>query len=103
MDGNGGVYAILPNTCGRRIWKKWHDAGSVQKQNVFDDFIAAAEYLLSKIYFFRFRVLIEMEVYSGCTQGDEISIASSRSNGHCVTYALRAGSGWAYDYGTTTR
>jgi prolyl oligopeptidase len=44
---NGGVYAV-PNLVGRRIWKKWHDAGTkLQKQNVFD-FIAAAEYLIAQ-------------------------------------------------------
>jgi prolyl oligopeptidase len=46
---NGGVYAV-PNLR-RRIWKKWHDAGTkLQKQNVFDDFIAAAEYLIAQKY-----------------------------------------------------
>jgi prolyl oligopeptidase PreP (S9A serine peptidase family) len=39
MDGKRGVYAV-PNLRRRRIWKKWHDAGT-KMQNVFDDFIAA--------------------------------------------------------------
>jgi prolyl oligopeptidase len=44
MQYGGALYL----TCvGRRIWKKWHDAGTkLQKQNVFD-FIAAAEYLIA--------------------------------------------------------
>jgi prolyl oligopeptidase len=50
MDGKWGVYAV-PNHEARRIWKKWHDAGTkMQKQNVFDDFIAAAEYLIAQKY-----------------------------------------------------
>jgi prolyl oligopeptidase PreP (S9A serine peptidase family) len=48
--------------------EKWRDASSVQKQNVFDGFIAAAGIFVIKIYFFSFRVLIDgglQWVYSG--------------------------------------
>nr|WP_105170405.1 prolyl oligopeptidase family serine peptidase [Pseudoalteromonas sp. T1lg24] len=106
----GGIYAVANLRGGGEYGKKWHKAGTqLQKQNVFDDFIAAAEYLIAENYTSSEKLAVNggsnggLLVGAVMTQRPELFKVALPAVG--VLDMLRyhtftAGAGWAYDYGT---
>ena len=107
----GGVYAVPNIRGGGEYGKEWHIAGTqMQKQNVFDDFIAAGEYLIANNYTSSDYLAIRggsnggLLVGAVMTQRPDLAKVALPAVG--VLDMLRyhtftAGAGWAYDYGTS--
>ena len=107
---NGGIYAVPNLRGGGEYGRKWHDAGiKMNKKNVFEDFIAAGEYLIKNNY-----TSYDYLALSGGSNGGLLVGATMTMCPDLAKVALpavgvmdmlryhtfTAGAGWAYDYGT---
>lgn len=106
----GGIYAVPNIRGGGEYGERWHLAGTrMNKQNVFDDFIAAAEYLIDNNY----TSSDYLAVRGGSNGGLLVGAVMTQRPGLMKValpavgvldmlryHTFTAGAGWAYDYGT---
>ena len=108
---NGGVFAVPNIRGGGEYGEAWHEQGiKTKKQNVFDDFVAAAQYLKDNKYTSTDYLALE----GGSNGGLLIGACITQNPGICKVafpavgvmdmlryHKFTAGAGWAYDYGTS--
>ncbi|MBU2893515.1 prolyl oligopeptidase family serine peptidase [Colwellia sp. D2M02] len=106
----GGIYAVANLRGGGEYGKKWHNAGTqLNKQNVFDDFIAAGEYLIDQNYTSSDYLAVQGGSNGGLLVGAvmtqrpdlmQVALPAVGVLDMLRYHTFTAGAGWAYDYGT---